>query len=100
MGGREATRSILLQAIICLLGALQDDNAWESLAVEPDTEAEKVDVAWHYSNGTKVTQVKSSRNQLSVPDARKWAEELQGSLEATGYELILCGPCLCPPGLS
>ena len=92
MGGREATRGIVLQALVCLLEALQD-NIWESLALEPDHEAEKVDIAWYYSDRVKATQVKSSQNQINVPDAKKWAEELENSCEATSYELILIGPC-------
>jgi hypothetical protein len=93
MGGRETTRGILLQAIACLLGALQSDNTWTSLTLEPDLDAEKVDIAWRCPDGIKVTQVKSSRNQLNVPDAKKWAKELEDSCEATSYELILIGPC-------
>jgi len=92
MGGREATRGIFLQALVCLLEALQD-NVWDSLALEPDLEAEKVDIAWYYPDRTKVTQVKSSQDQLNVPDARKWANELEKSCEASSYELILIAPC-------
>jgi hypothetical protein len=92
MGGRETTRGIFLQAVVCLLETLQD-NVWESLALEPDREAEKVDIAWYYPDRVKVTQVKSSRDQLNVPRARKWAKELESSWEATSYELVLIGPC-------
>jgi hypothetical protein len=92
MGGRETTRGIFLQALVCLLEALQD-NIWESLALEPDLRAGKVDIAWYYPDRVKATQVKSSKNQLNVPDTRKWAEELENSCKATSYELILIGPC-------
>lgn len=92
MGGRETTRGIFLQALVCLLEALQD-NVWESLALEPDLEAEIIDIAWYYPDRIKATQVKSSQRRLNVPDARKWAEKLESSRKATSYELILIGPC-------
>jgi hypothetical protein len=92
MGGRETTRGILLQTIVCLLEALQD-NVWESLALEPDVNAEKVDIVWHYPDSRKATQVKSSQNQLNVPHAKQWACELENSYEGATYELILMGPC-------
>lgn len=93
MSGRETTRGIFLQALVCLLEALQKENVWESLALEPDLKAEKVDIAWYYSDDTKATQVRSSQNQLNVPDARKCAAELENSYEAASYEVILIGPC-------
>jgi hypothetical protein len=93
MGGRDTTRGIFLQALVGVLGALQNDNVWASLALEPDLEAEKVDIIWHYPNGDKVVQVKSSQNQINVPDAKKWTKELVSSYDAKNYELILIGPC-------
>lgn len=95
MSGRETTRGIFLQAIVCLLGALQNNNGWKSLTLEPDFESEKVDIAWYYSgpDEIKAVQVRSSQNQLNVPDARRWAKELENSGTATSYELILIGPC-------
>lgn len=94
MSGRETTRGIFLQALVCLLGTLQDDNEWTSLTLEPDLNSEKVDIAWYYSGSEiKATQVKSSQNQLNEPDAKKWAKKLEDSGEATNYELILIGPC-------
>jgi hypothetical protein len=75
------------------MGALQNDNLWVSLALEPDLEAEKVDIIWHYPDGDKVVQVKSSQNQINVPDAKKWAQELASLYDAKSYELVLIGPC-------
>jgi hypothetical protein len=94
MSGSDTTRGIFFQALICLLGALQDNNEWISLTLEPAFNSEKVDIAWQYPGSEiKATQVKSSQNQLNEPDAKKWAKELEDSHEATSYELILLGPC-------
>ena len=97
MGGRETTRGILLQAVVCLLGALQSDENWSSLSLEPDlgsdSEADKIDIAWWYLDTIKATQVKSSQHQLNMPQVKQWAEELKGSRKANDYELLLIGPC-------
>lgn len=95
MNGSSAVRGYLLQTIICLLDALQHDDEWESLRLEPLLDSEKVDIVWHYRhpNGPRVTQVKSSQNQINKRHAEKWAEELEVSERGARYELILIGPC-------
>jgi hypothetical protein len=95
MNGRASARGYLLQAIICLLDALQNDSRWESLSLEPHLDSEKVDIVWYYpeSDEVRVTQVKSSQNQINIPHAKRWAKELEDSIQATNYELILIGPC-------
>jgi hypothetical protein len=93
--GSASVRGYLLQTIICLLDALQGDSEWESLALEPHLESEKVDIVWYYPDPQKaeVTQVKSSQNQINKPQAVRWAKELSSSIEAASYKLILIGPC-------
>lgn len=86
MGGRETTRGIFLQALVGVMKALQNDHLWVSLALEPDLEAEKVDITWRYPDGDKVVQVKSSRNQINLTHAKDWANKLiDDSHEAKSY---------------
>lgn len=94
MSGSAGARGYLLQAIITLLDALQRDSTWESLTLEPNSLSEKVDIAWFYPEGiVKVTQVKSSQNQINLKQVKQWAGDLEKSFQATSYELILIGPC-------
>lgn len=95
MSGRAGMRGYLLQTIICLLDALQKDGEWESLTLEPDLDSAKVDIVWYSAepNRVRATQVKSSQNQINVPQTKRWAKELEDSIQATKYELILLGPC-------
>jgi hypothetical protein len=63
--------------------------------LEPDLSSEKVDIIWYYAdpNDTGVIQVKSSQNQINKAQAVKWARELESSIQAASYKLILIGPC-------
>lgn len=90
-GGQSTTRGILVQVLIALLDALGDQK-WETFAVEPNLSSEKVDIKWlHNGNVEKVTQVKSSKNQIRLPEAKKWAKELKQSHKSDKYELTLVG---------
>lgn len=94
MSGNTSLRGYLLQTIITLLDALDDDSSWIGLTLEPNSMSEKIDVVWYYPKSLiKVTQVKSSQNQINLRQVKTWASELEKSIVATGYELILIGPC-------
>ena len=94
MSGNSGMRGYLLQTVISLLNALQDNQKWDFIALEPNNESEKVDIAWYYpDNKVRVSQVKSSQNQINLPSVKEWAKELVDSSKATDYELILIGPC-------
>ncbi len=94
MSGNSGMRGYLFQTVVSLLSALEDNEKWDYLALEPTSESEKVDIAWYSSDNTiKVSQVKSSQNQINLPIVRTWAKELEDSLRASQYELILIGPC-------
>jgi len=94
MSGNSSIRGYLLQTVVSLLNALQDNQTWDFVALEPNNESEKVDIAWYYpDDNIKASQVKSSQNQINLPNVKEWAKELEDSLNATGYELILIGPC-------
>ncbi|MHA2335490.1 MAG: hypothetical protein ACXAEU_25900 [Candidatus Hodarchaeales archaeon] len=68
MGAKPAIRGYLLQTILCILDALENDNEWYELALEPENQSEKVDIIWYYSNPerNKVVQVKSSQNKINM----------------------------------
>jgi len=95
MSGSDTTRGIFLQAIACLMGAFQNGKEWKCLKLDANELSEKVDIAWYYSepDKIKVIQVKSSQNQLNKPHVKAWARDLEESVEADSYELILIGPC-------
>jgi hypothetical protein len=94
MGGQSAIRGFVLQALVTLFEALSEDHDWVAVQVEPNIQAEKVDILWHYNHGDKkAVQVKSSQNQIAKSDAERWAKELKSDFTANMYELILLGPC-------
>lgn len=90
-GGSSATKGFLLQALVCILEAL-DDEKWQSITVEPKLDTEKVDIVWNFGNTKKVVQVKSSINQIGISNISQWAVELEQSITADEYQLILLGP--------
>lgn len=92
MGGQAAQRGFLLQTLVCILDAVSENNDWIELTIEPNLESEKVDILFIYSEFKKVTQVKSSQNQITVPKATAWADDLKKSFSADKYELLLIGP--------
>lgn len=93
MSGNAGIRGYLIQTIICVLDALEQDNDWISVTLEPTDESEKVDIRWKYPNDiTKVCQVKSSQNIIRKSAAKKWCVELEtNSPNANEYELLLVG---------
>ncbi len=94
MGGKENVRGILLQTIICVLDLFNKDNDWIHVSLEPDINAEKVDILWDYIDGKKkVVQVKSKEKSITMSFAENWATLLESDYIADSYELILIGPC-------
>lgn len=93
MGGNAGIRGYIIQTIICVLDALETDNNWLSVTLEPLDESEKVDIKWTYPNNKiKATQVKSSENIIGLTAAQKWCEELEtNSPNLEEYELVLVG---------
>lgn len=93
MSGSAGMRGYLLQALVCLLDGLAVGSTWEFIGIEPNTVSEKVDILWQDHGRTKVVQVKSSQNQITLAQARSWCNELEQSTKADDYELLLLGPC-------
>lgn len=100
MGGFEAIKGYLIQAIVFLIDALKVENNWDSFQIEPiiqkpdeDHISEKVDIKWNYKNPkkTKIVQVKHSKNQINKPDVKKWVTELRSSVQVEEYELCIAG---------
>ena len=77
MGGQAAHRGFLLQTLVCILDAVSENNDWIELTIEPNLESEKVDILFKYSDFKKVIQVKSSQNQITIPKATAWADDLK-----------------------
>lgn len=94
MSGQAGARGYLLQALICVLDAFDEDNHWTTVTVEPNELSERVDIVWQYANHRKVVQVKSSSNEISYANAARWAAELEAAVEADSYELKLIGECV------
>lgn len=92
MGGQAAQRGYLLQALTTLLESLED-SSWDHLAIEPNEVSEKIDIQWHFPDRVKVEQVKHSKNTITVPAVKAWAEDIERSMTADNYRLILIGPC-------
>lgn len=91
MNGQYAIKGYLFQSLVALLDSFELN--WETVCVEPNDESEKVDIRWTYHNGEKkVVQVKSSKNLISLPSVKQWANELKNKTSnAKEYELILVG---------
>jgi hypothetical protein len=92
MGGNAGIRGYIVQTIIGMIDALEKDNSWQSVTLEPVDESEKVDIRWRYPNKTKFSQVKSSQNIIKLYQTKKWCKELKDhSPGADEYELIIVG---------
>lgn len=94
MGGKEGAWGYLAQAVVAVINSLSDDS-WTHVQIEPDTENDKVDIAWYYEKKNLVAvQVKSSKNNFSLPDVFSWLETLIKDVkDASLYRLILIGTC-------
>lgn len=92
MSGQTGARGYLIQTLICVLDSIEDTK-WQCFSIEPNLPSEKVDVIWYYNNFSKVVQIKHSQNQINLPDVKKWAFELETSIQAEQYELKLIGSC-------
>lgn len=92
MSGQAAIRGFILQTIVCILDAIDLDNNWTELSLEPDLPLEKVDILFFYNKIQKVIQVKSSQNQISQSLVTEWTNDLKRSIQADEYILLLIGP--------
>jgi len=94
MSGSHGIRGYILQAMIAVFEALDDEHDWEFIVNEPDDISEKIDILWFFDDGkTLAVQVKSSQNKINKNDVTKWANELQKAYKADDYKLSLLGPC-------
>ncbi|HEX7756289.1 MAG TPA: hypothetical protein VF421_13140 [Niabella sp.] len=92
MGGASAIRGFLLQSIVSILDALDNDVKWTEIGLESDELSEKVDIVYKFPAGDKIMQVKSSQNQITLPLVTQWSADLEQSYVAAEYELVLLGP--------
>jgi hypothetical protein len=92
MSGQTGGWGYLIQALISVLDTITDDAEWTAMELEPNLASEKINVIWHYPRRTKVVQIKSSQNPITVLDVRGWVNDLQASMMGSEYELRLIGP--------
>lgn len=94
MGGKEGALGYLVQAMVCVINSLLENN-WEFVQIEPDTSNDKVDIAWYFEDkNPEMVQVKSSKNNFTLPDIRRWIQKtIEDAPDASEYRLILIGTC-------
>lgn len=92
MSGQDGIRGYTVQSIIALLDSLSRSD-WDTLTIEPSHDLDKIDILWSGPLKTRAYQVKSSINQINLPDAKKWAVDLESESIADELALILIGPC-------
>lgn len=93
-GGRDTTKGIKTQSIICTLDSLKNQN-WMELYVEPH-DLHKVDFHWINKDGTQeVAQVKSTENDFAKSAMKEILDQLIIDFkDADKYYLYLVGTCL------
>lgn len=96
-GGQVATRGFLLLTLMVILESFDSLEKIDTLQLEPNSVEEKTDILWLFKDGNKkAVQVKSSQNQLGLPDVKKWCASLKSDMTADQYELLLIGPASGP----
>jgi tetratricopeptide (TPR) repeat protein len=90
-GGRAGMRGYLVQTLIALLDGLLAEQPFERLTLEPNHASEKFDLLWEDSSNRRAIQVKSSSNQFTEGEVRRWAEEMEAAGTASEYHLCLVG---------
>lgn len=95
MGGQEGSKGYLYQSIVALYEVFNkfDKEDYSFVYMEYPSENDKVDIAFkNEDNELYVIQVKSSRNNFTIPNINKWLSELiDDKSDAKQFELILIG---------
>ncbi|NVO09583.1 MAG: hypothetical protein HXX16_06450 [Bacteroidales bacterium] len=91
MSGKESIRGYICQTIIAVLESLQ--NEWKYICIEPDTDNDKVDIAWTDENSDeRIYQVKSSINDFGKTEILNYLLNLYDSnSSAVSFCVILVG---------
>ncbi|MCX6872670.1 MAG: HNH endonuclease [Verrucomicrobia bacterium] len=90
-GGSVATRGILVQTLVALLGVAQSESSFTEITLEPAVGNEQFDFLWKNKEGSFATQVKSTGNSFTKADVRKWAGELEAARSTEQCRLMLVG---------
>ncbi|MGA2140484.1 MAG: ATP-binding protein [Verrucomicrobiia bacterium] len=90
-GGQAGVRGYLAQTLIALLDVLLGGLHLKSVTLEPNHTSEKFDILLELSTKRRAIQVKSSANQFTEGDVRRWAGEMEESGSAEEYHLCLVG---------
>ncbi len=75
MSGNTGIRGYYYQILAGLLESVENDT-WESIKIEPNTEKDKVDIEWIFEESICAVQVKSSINNFTESMLKKWVYEL------------------------
>ena|GEM_PF-1807797 len=86
MSGQDAQRGFIYQTIVAMIECL-DKNDWDEIKLEPETDDDKVDIAF-YSNGRlrRAIQVKSTRNAFKKSAVENWLEKTVKDAQNEGAE--------------
>ena len=86
MSGQDAQRGFIYQTIVAMIECL-DKNDWDEIKLEPETDDDKVDIAF-YSNGRlrRAIQVKSTRNSFQESAVENWLEKTVKDAQNEGAE--------------
>ncbi|TCD05868.1 hypothetical protein EZ449_15510 [Pedobacter frigidisoli] len=91
MGGREGFKGYILQALVCILSGLRNDD-WAYIALEPDDELQKVDIQWSKEDDLTVCQVKSTVNDFQKGPVLSILQDLVREVPgASKFTVLLLG---------
>lgn len=88
MSGLDAQRGFIYQTIVAMIECLDKDD-WDEIKLEPETDKDKVDIAF-YSNGglRRAIQVKSTRNIFQEYSVKKWLKYTVEDAQKKGAEEV------------
>jgi hypothetical protein len=93
MGAQHSIKGYLIQTFIAILDSLDISVKWKTITIEPNDVSEKIDIIYEYDDySKKCIQVKSSSNQITLPECKKWVIELEEIDNFFECELRLIGP--------
>ncbi len=91
MSGQESIRGYLVQTLVALFEVISDEG-WTSIRLEPGGEEEKADLIFELVGGHKrAIQVKSTAKTFQKAEIRQYAKDLEKTIEADEYRLVLVG---------
>lgn len=75
-GGAVAIRGFLVQTLVVILEATANAD-FKEITLEPHKGGDQFDFTWLDSRGWHATQVKTSKNNFTLTDAKNWAAKME-----------------------